>query len=180
MDRSDTASAAVVDLAGHRAAGYETDGPVASLTPGELFPLSALRLWAAPYRRPDEQHPDWREGFALADLDDHAAGAFDAFMRTVLATSSATLDVRCARCPRLGGDEAAFLLAIGHLQRRRPLGATGLLTRWMPASAVRIGLGHLGHFARAAADADLWIPSARIEARIRQQASADPGLARVH
>ena len=180
MDRPAPVTASVIDLARHRPSGYETDGPVSALTPGELFPLSALRLWAAPYRSPEERHADWREGFALADIDDHAAGAFDAFMHTLLATSSATLDVRCARCPRLGSDEVTFLLAVGHLQRRRPLGATRLLTRWMPASAVRIGLGHLGHFARAAADADLWIPSLRIEARAVQEAGVDPGLARIH
>ncbi|WP_374442344.1 hypothetical protein [Stella sp.] len=180
MDRIPPIGGDVVDPTRRRPAGYETDAPVADLTPGELFPLSALRLWAAPHRRPDERHPDWRDGFALADLDVDAAAAFEAFMATLLATASATLDVRCARCPRLGADEATFLLAVGHLQRHRPLGATRVLARWMPPAAVRSGLVHLGRFARAAADADLWIPSVRIEARRIQEAGIDAGLTRVH
>lgn len=179
MDRT-APTARVIDLARHRRPGYETDAPVAGLTPGELFPLSALRLWAAPHRQPQATHPDWREGFVLADIDDRAAAAFDAFMGTVLTAATAALDVRCPRCARLGADEAILLLATGHLQRRHPLQATLLLGRWMAPAAVRIGIGHLGAFARAAADADLWVPSCRLQASRADTAGVDPGLVRIH
>ncbi|BBK42579.1 hypothetical protein STVA_25990 [Allostella vacuolata] len=182
MHRRNPDTATVIHLADRRvpSRGYETDGPVATLTPGELFPLTALRLWAAPHRDPGGTHQDWREAFSLADLDHDAVADFDAFMRVVLTSSSQALDVRCARCAKLGADEVTFLLAVGNLQRQRVLAATLLLGHWMPNTAVSIGLGPIGGFARAAADAGLWIPSVRLEARRDETACVDPGLARIH
>ncbi|BBK31608.1 hypothetical protein EDC65_0412 [Stella humosa] len=181
MQRRNQAESTVVSLADRRPGpGYESDGPVEALTPGELLPLSSLRLWAAPYRDPQGSHVDWREGLMLADLDHEAIGDFGAFMGIVLTAAERALDVRCAKCARLSPDEATFLQCIGQLQRQRPLAATLLLGRWMPHAAVRIGLRHLGGFARAAADAGLWIPSIRLETRRDETACVDPGLARIH
>ena len=182
MPRQNTGRSNVVSLADALgdARAYRTDAPVADLTPGELFPLSALRLWAAPHRDPGGIHPDWREAFSLADLNQEAVADFDGFMRIVLGTATRPLDVRCARCRHLGSDEATFLLVIGSLQRMRPLRATTLLGQWMPPTAVRIALRHAGAFARATADAELWIPSARLDLPRNETACVDPGLARIH
>ncbi len=167
----------VISLA---ARGYPTKLPVADLTPGELFPLSVLRLWAAPHRDPNGTHADWREPFSLADLDHDTVADFDGFMRIVLATAARSLDIRCAHCPRLGMDEATFLLVVGSLQRMRPLRASTLLGQWMPATAARIALRYAGAFARAAADAGLWIPSARMGQGRVERVGVDAGLARIH
>jgi hypothetical protein len=156
------------------------DAPIGGLTPGELFPLLALRLWAGPHRDPGGSHADWREGFRLADLDAEAVADFDGFMRIVLTAAIRPLDVRCARCPRLGADEAAFLVALGSLQRQRPLAASRLLGDWMPPAAARIALRQAGGLARAMADAGLWIPSARMVGLRHETVSVDPGLARIH
>ena len=129
----------------------------ASLSPAEGFVVTVLRLWAAPYKQPDVQHPDWREGFAAAGADE-AQQPFDTLFRIVVASSTRALDVRCLRCPNIGEDEVAFLTMVRMLQRHRWAEVETLLADWLPDETTRPALAQATLFATAIAAAGLILP----------------------
>ena len=135
-----------------------TDGQVRGLVTAEMLALATLRLWAAPHRRPQQDHPDWRDGPRAARMDDDAADAFDVLMRLVVASAHKTLDVRCAHCPGLGGDEVVFLEMMRAAQAH-PAAADAGLSEWLPPAAVRAARPFLAQFAAAMAARDLWLPA---------------------
>src|SRR5260221_3007066 len=45
---------------------YRHEAPIAELRVAEAFTVTALRLWAAPHRAPEQQHDDWRRGVVSA------------------------------------------------------------------------------------------------------------------
>jgi len=135
-----------------------TGGEVRGLVTAEMLALATLRLWAAPHRRPDQTHPDWRDGPRAARLEEDAADAFDVLMRLVVATAHRSLDVRCAHCPGLGEDEVAFLQMVRAAQAHPAAGDAGLAD-WLPPAAVRAARPFLAQFAAAMAARDLWLPA---------------------
>jgi hypothetical protein len=138
-------------------AALVTDGAVHALVAAELLGLATLRMWAAPHRRPQQVHPDWRDGPRAAWLEEDAAEAFDTLMRLVVATGHRVLDVRCPPCPGLGADEVAFL-AMLHGAQAHPAGGDGMLGAWLPPGAVRAARPFLAQFAAAMAARGLWLP----------------------
>jgi hypothetical protein len=134
-----------------------TDGQVHGLVTAEMLALATLRMWAAPHRRPNQPHPDWREGPRVAGLEDDAADAFDVLMRLVVAAAHKQLDVRCPKCPGLGADEVAFLEMVRAVQAH-PRAADAGLSGWLPPPAVRAARPFLAQFAAAMAARDLWLP----------------------
>ncbi len=127
------------------------------LNTAEAFAVVSLRLWAAPYRRPGQTHPDWRLGFAAAGVDE-AERAFDELFRLVLTSAERSLDVRCARCAKLGADEIAFLRMVGQLQRCRWFEAEAVLSDWLPTPVVNTALAAAMIFATALAGEGLVLP----------------------
>jgi hypothetical protein len=138
-------------------AAQPTVSRTAELSTAESFVVVSLRLWAAPYRQPNLSHPDWRLGFAAAGVDE-AERAFDELFRLVLVSAERSLDVRCARCAQLGGDEIAFLRMVGQLQRCRWFEAETVLSDWLPAPVVNAALVAAMIFATALAGAGLVLP----------------------
>jgi hypothetical protein len=134
-----------------------TDGQVQGLTAAEMLALATLRMWAAPHRRPNQRHPDWRQGPQAAGLEDDAADAFDVLMRLVVRAAHRQLDVRCPQCPGLGADEVAFIEMLRAAQAH-PRAADPGLAAWLPPPAVRAARPFLAQFAAAMAARDLWLP----------------------
>jgi hypothetical protein len=129
----------------------------AELSTAEAFTVVSLRLWAASYRRPKQANPDWRLGFAAAGVDE-AERAFDELFRLVATSATRNLDVRCARCAQLGGDEIAFLRMVGQLQRCRWFEAEAVLSDWLPMPVVNTALAASMIFATALAGVGLVLP----------------------
>lgn len=129
----------------------------AELGTAESFALVSLRLWVAPFRQPNQRHPDWRMGFAVAGVDE-GERAFDELFRLVLVSSTRPVDVRCARCLNLGSDEIAFLRMVSRLQRCRWFEAETVLSDWLPAPVVDTALAAAMIFATALAGAGLVLP----------------------
>lgn len=119
---------------------YAAESPLDDLRTAELLVVAVLRLWAAPLREPDRTHPHWHNGFLAADVGEDGLMAFDRLMRVAIATARQPLDLRCARCPRLGEDEARLLCIVGLLQQGRHADAGSMLDQWLPPSAVRLAL----------------------------------------
>jgi len=138
----------------------------ADLSAAEAFVVTVLRLWAAPYRQPDQPHPDWRLGFAAAGAEDGCA-SFDALFLSVVARATRPLDVRCPRCPHLGEDELAFLRMVQLLQDHRWSRAETMLADWLPAEATSPALAQATLFATAIAAAGLVLPH-RADERARE------------
>lgn len=160
---------------------YPQDTPIAELRTAELFVLVAVRLWAAPHRDPGRTHPDWRGSFAAAGIDKIGLPGFDALLRILATTALAPLDVRCARCAKLGEDEAWLLQLVSLLQRDRMVEAAAILQQWLPRAGARIALAYAVEFAAAMAGAGLAVPHrpAGVAATIHGVRTA-PRLALVH
>lgn len=127
---------------------YPPNTPLSQLRTAELFVVAAVRLWAAPHRDPDgAPHPDWREGFAAARLENDAAPDFDSLLQVVVAATQRPLDLRCIRCPHLGEDEAWLLQLVSLLQRNHAVAAQTILTQWLPPAAVRLAARFAAGFA---------------------------------
>lgn len=134
---------------------YAAERPLDELRTPELLVVAVLRLWAAPLREPDRRHPHWHNGLLAADVGEDGLMAFDRLMRVVLGAARQPLDVRCARCPRLGEDEARLLGTVGLLQQGRHAEAGVILDQWLPPAAVRLALPPAVGLAMALADAGL-------------------------
>lgn len=163
---------------------YPANAPIAELITAEHFVVSALRLWAAPHRQPAELHPDWRGGFAAAGIDKEGIPPFDALLRIVVAATRRPLDVRCARCPHLGEDEAWMLQLMSLLQHSRCAEGESLLGIWVPPAAARMAMLPAMGFAMTLSSAGLTVPLRHGEAtqvaRLSTTAHAQRGLALVH
>ncbi|HEY1720102.1 MAG TPA: hypothetical protein VGG27_02570 [Magnetospirillaceae bacterium] len=129
----------------------------AELSTAEAFAVVSLRLWAALHRQPNQHHPDWRSGFAAAGVDE-AERAFNELFRLVLVSAQRGIDVRCARCAHLGGDEIAVLRMVSQLQRCRWFEAETVLSDWLPAPVVNTALAAAMIFSTALAGAGLVLP----------------------
>lgn len=140
------------------APAYSANAPIGELRAPELFLVAAARLWATPHRDPLGAHPDWRCSFMAAGLDEDAERVFDAFFRILATAALAPLDIRCARCARLGEDEAWLLQLISVLQRDRAIDAAAILEHWLSRAAARIAFAHATGFAVAMARARLVVP----------------------
>jgi hypothetical protein len=162
---------------------YVTDAHLIELRTAELFIVTSVRLWAAPYRDPDGDHPAWQPGFAAARIAGEGVTGFDTLFRVIVAAHNRCLDVRCLRCGRLGADEALLLQLVGLLQQTMIDEALAILADWLPPTAVHMALLPAQHFAAALADAGLRIPDHRQEA-VRPSAYAmahgDRGFALLH
>jgi hypothetical protein len=162
---------------------YAVNEPLADLRTAELFVVSSLRLWVLPHRDPTGIHPDWRGGFVAADIDDFGAPAFDQLFQIVAAAARRSLDVRCQRCARLGGDEGFLLQLLSLLQRERTEAAAAILGDWLPPAAARLALLPAKGFAAALMEGGLSIPVRHAEAAsadyLGAAAYADRGLALV-
>ena len=158
---------------------YAGRTPLAELQTAELFVVMSLRLWVAAHRDPTSVALGWRTGFDAAGLDDAGRDAFDALFRTVAATASRSLDVRCPRCGELGEDEGRLLQLLSLLQRRRPGEAAAILSDWMPNAARRLAFVAAQGFAVSLLEGGLAIPLRHAEAGSVVRAGADRGLALV-
>ncbi len=153
----------------------------AELDTVEAFAVVSLRLWATPFRQPDRTYPDWRTGFMAAGAEE-GERAFDELFRLVVASGQRTLDVRCARCPQLGGDEIAFLRMTAQLQRCSWFEAETILEDWLPRPMVNTALASAMIFATALSAAGLVLPQRAwprpdLDALV---AAADEGRVRFH
>ena len=137
---------------------YAEELAVTELDTAETFVVATARLWAAPHRDPWQPHPDWRDGFRAAAIDADGAHAFDTMFWIVVAGGHRALDIRCARCPRLGQDEGWLLQLVGYAQLGRGDLTELALHRWLPPSACRAALVHATIYGRAMADAGLLVP----------------------
>lgn len=162
---------------------YGAETPLAELQTAEQFVVVTLRLWALSHRDPGGRHPDWRAGFAAADIDDAGCDAFDALFKVVTETAFRSLDVRCPRCVHLGDDEGRLLRLLSLLQRGRRSEAAAILSQWVPSAANRMALVAAQGFAVALLDGGLPIPLRHAEAagagRTDGAAFADRGLSLV-
>ncbi|MDB5411065.1 MAG: hypothetical protein JWL84_5977 [Rhodospirillales bacterium] len=162
---------------------YVTDAHLIELRTAELFEVTEMRLWAAPYRNPAGNHPGWEHGFAAARVDGGGGVGFDTLFRIIVAAHSRSLDVRCQRCgPAWAGRGAAAAA-------RRPAAtddvddALAVLWEWLPPAAVHMALLPAQRFVAALAEAGLRIPDYRPDAAgsiARAVAHGDRGLALVH
>lgn len=145
---------------------YAPDMPVADLRTAELFVVALLRLWILPGTDPAGIHPDWRQGCVRAGIAAEGVAAFDALFRVVAVAALRTLDVRCLRCARLGGDEAWLLQFLSMVQQRREDDAAGILGNWLPPAAVRLAMAPARQFAMALAAHGLHVPRRHAEAAV--------------
>jgi hypothetical protein len=162
---------------------YVTDAHLIELRTAELFVVTSMRLWAAPYRDPAGDHPEWQYGFAAARIGGDGVVGFDTLFRILVAAHRRCFDVRCLRNGRLGQDEALLLQLVGLLQRGRIDEALTVLAEWLPPAAVHMALLPAQRFAAALAEVGLLIPDHRPEtARLAPYAMAhgDRGFALVH
>jgi hypothetical protein len=94
-----------------------------------------------------------------------------------------SLDVRCARCRKLGEDEAWLLQLISALQQERRLEAAAILADWLPVTAVQLATRLALGVARAMAGVGLVVPRRHCEAasphRLVETGCVDRGLALV-
>jgi hypothetical protein len=161
---------------------YAANTPLEELGSAELLLVASARLASLPYRDPTGSHPDWRQGFVRAGIDDNGIPAFDALF--LAATARRSLDVRCLRCARLGEDEAWLLQLIGLLQRGDTGSAAAILDDWLPPAAARIAFAPAHDLALAMIEGELRIPHRHAEAavvhRLAPAAHATRGLALVH
>jgi hypothetical protein len=137
---------------------YPQDTPISELRTAELFVLAAVRLWAAPHRQPGKAHPDWRGSFAAAGIEKAGMPGFDALLRILATAALFPLDVRCARCAKLGEDEAWMLQLVSLLQRDKIIEAGGILEHWLPRAGARIAFTYAVEFAAAMAGVGLTVP----------------------
>jgi len=102
----------------------------------------------------------------------------------VVAVAHRPLDVRCARCPHLGEDEAWMLQLVSALQHGRCAEAELVLNLWMPPAAARMAMLPAAGFAQALSRARLVVglrhrEAARIS-RLSTAAHVQRGLALLH
>jgi hypothetical protein len=143
---------------------YASNTALAALCTAELFVVSSLRLWVLPYTDPAGQHPDWRHGFARAGIAETGADGFDALFRIVASMARRSLDVRCPRCARLGGDEAWLLQLASLLQQRHSLDAAAILGDWLPLATVPMAMAPAERFAVGLTERGLHLPYRHAEA----------------
>lgn len=143
---------------------YRSEAPIGELRLAEAFTITALRLWAAPYRAPAQCHADWRDGFVAAGIAEAGAAAFDGLFRLVVTAARRPLDVRCRHCARLGADEAWLLQLVMLLQRGRRIEATMILADWLPPAASQMAMMPACAFASALAGVRLLVPLRHCEA----------------
>ena len=160
---------------------YPQDTPISELRTAELFVLAAMRLWAAPHRDPGKAHPDWRGSFTAAGIDETGMPGFDSLMRILATAALSPLDVRCARCAKLGEDEAWMLQLVSLLQRDQMVEAAAILEHWLPRAGARVAFAYAVEFAAAMAGAGLLVPHrpGSIVATVHGVRTA-PSLALVH
>lgn len=143
---------------------YEAEAPIQSLRTAELFLVVAFRLWALPQKEPAKTHPDWREGFAAADIPYAGAAAFDCLFRIVAVASTRPVDVRCRNCGHLSPDEALLLQMTAALQRREEAEAREALAQWLPPAAIRTALEPAHILAHTMGMAGLHLPRSPLPA----------------
>lgn len=161
---------------------YRRALPLSELATAELFVVCVLRLWVAPIRDPKGMHPDWRDGFFAARIEEMAVPAFDALFKILKAATRRPLDIRPTNGRYLGADEAWILQAIGSLQSGREAEAAMILAAWLPPAAVRMALLPARGLATALARAELKLPLQSREAATVWKVSAaypDRGLSLV-
>lgn len=139
---------------------HPAETPMAALRTAELFVVASARLWVAGLRDPEGNHPDWQPGFRAAAIEAYGAAGFDGLFTIVAGNAARGLDIRCPRCPRLGGDEAHLLHLLGLLQQQRNDGAAAMLADWLPPAAARAALPAAEAFAHGLAGSGLWIATA--------------------
>lgn len=154
---------------------YPQNAPVETLQTAEHFVLCSARLWVTRYVDVDGAVtlPRLDDGFAAAGAEAGLA-PFEAFFHIVAAAARRPLDIRCMKCPCLGGDEARLLQAVSLLQHRRPAAASAILADWLPPSPARLALEPLAGFAYALADVGLTIAHRHAEAALPAYAAACP------
>lgn len=128
------------------------------LDAAELFVIAALRAWVAPFMRPGEAHPNWRDPFHLAAVDDSVAAAFERMMSIIGAQARRLIDVHCCRCPSLGEDEDNMLRLLRALQQGETRAAVTVLADWLPGEAVWPALDLARHLALGMQAAGLSLP----------------------
>lgn len=162
---------------------YAVDEPLNGLVTAELLLFAATRLWVAALRAGDEAPPDWRGAFRAAAVARGGAEGLDGLLGILAIASRVRLDVRCARCPRLGADEGRLLEAVALCQAGNADGSAFVLGAWLAPAACRAVLPHLGSLADALAWRGLVVPrrgsDATGTAAARAFAGADRGLALV-
>lgn len=145
----------------HRGEAERPGRSTLSLTPEALFVVGAFRSWVADRRgrRPDTV-PPWRDVFALAEMRDDAARAFDDFLSAVERGMRRPLDIRCCRCPAVGADEEALLRLLAALQAADRLTAFEVLGDWLVAGMVTHAVGLATVLAGRLAASDVTLPGA--------------------
>ena len=156
------------------------------LRTAELFALAAGRLWVAECLQPTDtgpaRRPCWRSGFAAANLDESALGAFDELFQAFAAGARRPIEFRCPSCPLLSTDELRLLETLALLQRDRRAAAEALLGAWLAPAARRVALAAADVVACALAEAGLTLPWRIAGTALPQDrmSYADQGLRLIH
>ena len=153
---------------------HHVDTPLARLTAPELFVITSVRLWVAPFRHPSIAVPDWQEGFHYANLDQAAAPSFDTLIRIIAASSRRNLDVRWHCCPLLGEAESRLLYSIALLQRKRLDESYAFISEWLSPPAARVALDPGERLAISLLKAGLAVPLGRLETEPSAENAAHP------
>lgn len=160
---------------------YDPGTRLTELGTAEALLTVTLRLFALPWRKPDDSHPDWREGFDAANLPCWAGVSFAALFHIVIAARRRPLDVRDLHCPELGYAEGRLLQMVSLLQHSQIGPAEAVLESWLPDAALRMALSPAAGLARALAQADLIVPLRPGMTKFpAYQLRANPGLTLVH
>ncbi|HAD86611.1 MAG TPA: hypothetical protein DCG48_04545 [Rhodospirillaceae bacterium] len=145
-----------------------TEAKFADLPFGEQLMIWAMRLWARTDTAKPQVHALLRKGFALAGIED-AHGAFDSLMTMLATTTTRPVDIRCATCGTVSGDEQRLLGALADHQNPGSgipgdnTAAESFLSVWLPPAARRLAREPIGDLARTLARMGLMI-------RLRRQA----------
>jgi len=159
--------------------------PLGEFRAAELFVAASVRLWAVEgldTHPGPSAWPDWRQGMAVAGLDDAATGAFDYLMRTITVCALRQLAIHPPPCPRLGPFEALVLDCLYLAQERRLDALDTALAAVLCPTGARLAAPPCEHLARTLASAglDLGGPRRSPAHSSESMAYADRGRALVH
>lgn len=139
-------------------AAYPTGTGLSQLHSIESFVIVLARLWAAKRIEPDQNHPDWRDGFLAAGVNVAGAASFDSFLNIIETAAVRRIELGCPQHAQMMEDEADLLCAIALVQHRREAEAALVLADWLPPTTLCIAMSYAKNFAVALTAADMRLP----------------------
>lgn len=146
----------------------------------EQFVLWTARSWVAAFKTRQPAFVHLRQGFEVAGIPD-GLFALDEFMGLLASAARRSLDFRCVKCRRLGGDEALLLHCLAACQAGHTADIDRVLADWLPPAAARMAVRPVTVLATLLDGVGLRLPERfpMRGAELRAAAYADPGLQRL-